>query len=123
MLAISALKQGAFIPFDNDDKPIPGWGTGKLDMAQWLENDGAVSTISQCYPFTGASHSLGGEGFIDRSAPARGEWFFEKAEAIAGQSFDHLDVVFGYQSELLTGMENAHIKLYQELCKLLKRLA
>ncbi len=122
LLQISAFKQGVVIPFDDNARPIPNWGSDDLTVAKWQENDGAVSSISQRYPFTAGNHSLGGEGFLGGEAIEKGKWYYERAEKSTGKSFDHLDVVFGYQSEPLGGMVEAHQKLYSEINTLLCKL-
>ncbi|WP_052808437.1 hypothetical protein [Methyloterricola oryzae] len=116
----SSLYQGSFVDFDSDESPLEGWGSGELTIENWRENDGAVSSISQRFPFTGGERKRGGEGIAGREAIERGKWYYEKAEAITGASFDHLDVVFGYKSDPALG--DAHRNLYRvlanEICRL-----
>lgn len=116
-LMASAFYQGQIVSFD--EAPVPGWGSGDLVMGKWRENDGAVSAISQRYPFTAGDHPVGGEGFM--STPVeRGAWYFETAHTITGRHFDHLDVAFGYHSDLT--LLDAHRQLYEKLYALLNRL-
>ena len=57
--------------------PIPRWGAGDLAIAKWRENDGAVSSISQRFPFTAAVQPLGGDGILGReSNNPKGEMVF-----------------------------------------------
>jgi triacylglycerol lipase len=41
------------------EPPIAHWGTGDLELDKWHENNGAVSSISQRYPFTTGNHPVG----------------------------------------------------------------
>ncbi|MGR9052021.1 MAG: lipase-like domain-containing protein [Gammaproteobacteria bacterium] len=113
-----ALTGGAFyqsVLVDFKGKPIEAWGsTDDLTIEKWRENDGAVSSISQRYPFTGGKHPKGIEGFIERQALQKGQWYYEKAEDITGKSMDHLDVVFGHLTDPNLG--DAHRSLYSKLC-------
>ena len=118
VLKAGALYQGVKVNFDVD--PIPGWGTGDLQISAWRENDGAVSAISQRYPFTAGQHPVGGEEIFDRQSIDKGKWYFEKAEKSTGRSFDHLDVGFGYLSDLT--IVEAHKTLYRNIYRLLARL-
>lgn len=122
LLAFSAAQQGALMTFDNQNPPIPGWGTGDLTVDKWQDNDGAVSSISQRYPFTAGDHPIGGEGFLGGESIEKGKWYFERAQKSTGRSFDHLDAVFGYQSELFGGMIEPHKTLYRNINALLCRL-
>ena len=103
--------------------PIPAWGTGDLSIGKWRENDGAVSSISQRFPFTGGAQPLGGEGIFGRqpSMIEKGKWYFEDIEMITGARFDHLDPVFG---AMLKGprMKEAQAALYGKLNALLQNL-
>jgi triacylglycerol lipase len=110
------------VSFDKQKPPIPGWGTGELTVDKWQENDGAVSSISQRYPFTAGNHPLGGEGFLGGETIEKGKWYFERAEKSTGRSFDHLDVVFGYKSELSGDMVEPHKTLYRNINELLCKL-
>jgi len=58
LLTFLAAQQVAMVTFDKQKLPIPGWGTGDLSVDKWQENDGAVSSISQRYPFTAGNHPL-----------------------------------------------------------------
>ncbi len=118
LLGASAFYQGVTVDFEQP--PIPGWGSGDLAIAKWRENDGAVSSISQRYPFTAGSHAVGGEGIFARQPIERGKWYYEKAENSTGRSFDHLDVVFGCFSE--PALMDAHRGIYRSLCSLLRAL-
>ncbi|SJM94288.1 conserved hypothetical protein [Crenothrix polyspora] len=122
VLAGGAFYQAAVVDFDGIKPDIEGWETGDLTIDQWRENDGAVSSISQRYPFTASNHSPGKEGFLGGETIEKGTWYYERAEKSTGKSFDHLDVVFGYQSEPLGGMVEAHQKLYSEINTLLCKL-
>lgn len=118
ILAASAAYQGFVVDFDVP--PIPGWGSGDLDIARWRSNDGAVSSISQRYPFTAGSHPVGGEGIFRRKSIEKGKWYFERAEKITGRTFDHLDVCVGCLSD--PSMVDAHKRLYDAIYLLLGRL-
>lgn len=118
LLGASAFYQGVTVDFDQP--PIPGWGSGDLTIEKWKENDGAVSSVSQRYPFTAGSHPVGGEGIFGRETVERGKWYYEKAEKSTGRSFDHLDVVFGCFSE--PTIIEAHKAIYKNLCTFLRNL-
>jgi triacylglycerol lipase len=113
VLTSGAFYQAVVVDFDGKSKPIENWGTGDLTINKWRENDGAVSSISQRFPFTGGSHPVGIEGFMNR-AINKGNWYYEKAESITGKSMDHLDVVFGHVTDPSLG--DAHRSLYTKLC-------
>jgi triacylglycerol esterase/lipase EstA (alpha/beta hydrolase family) len=113
VLSGGAFYQAALVDFDGNSKPIENWGTGDLTIDKWRENDGAVSSISQRYPFTGGNHPVGIEGFMDRLIN-KGNWYYEKAESITGKSMDHLDVVFGHVTD--PSLSDAHSTLYTKLC-------
>lgn len=117
-LAATAAYQGVVVDFD--DSPIPGWGSGDLVIDKWRENDGAVSSISQRYPFTAGNHPVGGEGIFDRKPIQKGKWYYEKVEDSTGRSFDHLDVGFGcFTDPSLVGSQK---KLYGSIFSLLRNL-
>jgi len=120
VLAGSAFYQAAVINFDKSHKPIEGWGSADLTIDKWRENDGAVSSISQRYPFTGGDHPVGIEGFMNNQPLKKGNWYYEKAESITKKSMDHLDVVFGHVTDPSLG--DAHRLLYTKLCELICRL-
>jgi triacylglycerol lipase len=119
-LVSSALFQSVVVDFDREEKPLDEWGSGDLTIEKWRENDGAVSSISQRYPFTGGDHTVGGEGIINRKNLEKGKWYYEKAESFTGKSFDHLDVVFGHLTDPSLG--DAHKILYTKLCDLICKL-
>jgi hypothetical protein len=105
--------------------PIPGWGGGDLTMDKWRENDGAVSSISQRYPFAGAARPFGGEGiFAQAGRIEKGKWYFERLDQMLGGPVDHLDVVFG-ASMLLNWRPWHHVPyetIYQKLDSLFQTL-
>jgi hypothetical protein len=73
-------------------KPIPNWGsTNDLRIEAWRRTDGAVSSISQRYPFTHHDEPLGGEGIFARQPIEPGKWYFEHVENAVVQRFDHLE--------------------------------
>jgi triacylglycerol lipase len=121
-----ALYQGLNDPFGEPPiKPIPDWGAGDLTIDKWHENDGAVSSISQRFPFTAGNHPVGGEGIFDRPAETieSGKWYYERAERIVQHRFDHLDVVFGSKINLFDRpVEAAQRRLYGKLCTFLRDL-
>jgi triacylglycerol lipase len=117
-LAATAAYQGVVVDFDNS--PIPGWGSGDLVIEKWRENDGAVSSISQRYPFTAGNHPVGGEGIFERDHIERGKWYYEKVEDSTGRSFDHLDVGFGCFTD--PSLIGAQKKLYRNIFSLLQKL-
>lgn len=124
LLKPSAIYQGQAIEFETN--PIPNWGLGDLHIDKWRENDGAVSSISQRYPFTSGNHPVGGEGIFNKTNDQleTGKWYFEKAEAITGGTrLDHLDISIGYEIPFPNeDAEVAHKKLYQKIYELLNRL-
>ncbi|MGH6935184.1 MAG: lipase [Methylocella sp.] len=77
--------------------PISTWGVGDLVIDKWHENDGAVSSISERFPFTAGAHPLGGEGIFGREPRTieKGKWYFEDTESVTGVRFDHFDPVIG----------------------------
>jgi hypothetical protein len=112
LLLPSALYQ-ASVSFDAP--PIPGWGAGDLTLDAWSENDGAVSSISQRYPFTGQrAASVAAGGFMEGRAPERGKWCFERIETVSGLRFDHLDPVFGISAKS-RALREAHQTLWRKL--------
>ena len=121
-----ALYQGVDDPFGSSlIKPIPGWGAGDLTLDKWRENDGAVSSISQRFPFTAGDHPVGGEGIFGRPAGAiqKGKWYYQRAENIVQHRFDHFDVVLGSKINMLDrSVEAAQRNLYRELCTFLRDL-
>ncbi len=120
VLRKSAKYQGQKVDF-TEVTPIPGWGSGDLQISKWRENDGAVSSISQKYPFTAGIHPVGGMVKIDNNPVIeKGKWYFENADSITNRRFDHLDVGFGYLSDFLA--IPSHIELYQKIYRLLSQL-
>lgn len=117
-----ALYQGVAVAFDQP--PIPGWDAGNLTIDAWRENDGAVSSISQRYPFTAGLHPVGGEGLFARvSAIEKGKWYFERAEQIVQRRFDHFGVVVGAKlAKLDPEVEDAQKLLYRNISSLLTEL-
>lgn len=92
LLQPSACLQAA-VTFDAP--PIPDWGAGDLTLEAWDENDGAVSSISQRFPFTGQHSPETGWGFMRGQPLEPGRWYVERIENIVGLRFDHLDPVCG----------------------------
>jgi triacylglycerol lipase len=103
--------------------PVPGWGTGDLAIVKWHENDGAVSPISQRFPFTAGVHPLGGEGIFGRAPETieKGKWYFEDVESVTGARFDHIDPVVGAKIKG-SEMEATQARLYGKLSLLLQSL-
>lgn len=103
--------------------PIQAWGAGDLSIGKWRENDGAVSSISQRFPFTAGAQPLGGDGIFGREPEKieKGKWYFEDIEKITGARFDHFDPVIGAKLKG-AGMEAAQAVLYGKLCALLQSL-
>ena len=117
-LAATAAYQGVVVDFDHP--PIPGWGSGDLVIEKWRENDGAVSSISQRYPFTGREHAVGGEGIFKRKPLLKGKWYYEKVQNLTGRSFDHLDIGFGcFTDPSLIGAQKT---LYRNIFSRLREL-
>jgi triacylglycerol lipase len=114
LMLASAIYQGVGDPFGNPPiTPIPPWGAGDLMIDKWRENDGAVSSISQRFPFSAGAHPVGGEGIFTR----------EKAENIVEHRFDHFDVVVGSRMNLADrSVEDAQRRLYGKLCTFLRDL-
>jgi hypothetical protein len=110
-----AIYQAQKVDFSSD--PIPGWGEGDLSLQKWRDNDGAVSVISQLYPFTGGSEPVGGEGlFAAGPALRRGEWRFDRLERAIGHRFDHFDPVVGSRLKPLDlTLRDAHREIYKKL--------
>jgi triacylglycerol lipase len=100
--------------FSRPNIPLPGWGTTPLTDAEWHENDGAVSEISQRYPFTCINTQPGEHMFFQRSDVRKGKWYYEFAEDIVNQSLDHLDPVFGAKLKRGSTLSAQHL-LYQKL--------
>ena len=121
-----ALYQGVDDPFDNQAiTPIPDWGAGDLAIDKWRENDGAVSSISQRFPFTAGARPVAEEGIFDRDIKTikKGQWYYERAENIVQHRFDHFDVVVGCKLNFADrSVEDAQRRLYGKLCTLLRDL-
>jgi len=101
------------VQFAPDKPPLPNWGaTDELKIKAWQRNDGAVSSISQRYPFTAKNEPVGGS-ILSGGPIQRGSWYFEPVENVVGRRFDHLDPVFGYQ--LKPNVLPAHQALHQWL--------
>lgn len=103
--------------------PIPGWGAGNLVIDNWRENDGAVSSISQRFPFTAGAQPLGGNGIfgLEPQMVEIGKWYVEDIEAVTGLRFDHFDPVVGAKLKS-PQMEAAQLSLYSKLSALLQSL-
>lgn len=113
--------QAREIQFDPGATPIPGWGAGDLSLSEWRRNDGAVSTISQRYPFTAHPEPVGGQGVFARGATLdRGRWYYEYLNDLNGVRFDHFDPVVG--ALLKPGVRAAHAAIYRRLMTTLQAL-
>jgi triacylglycerol lipase len=75
--------------------PIPGWGSGDLTLDAWAENDGAVSSISERFPFTGRTMPALGGAFMGGEPLEPGKWRAQRVEDVVGLRFDHIDPVCG----------------------------
>jgi triacylglycerol lipase len=118
LLQGTAIYQADRADFVAGALPLPNWNTTpELQIAAWRENDGAVSTISQLFPFTHRQEPIGQEGFLGGQSIEKGRWYFERVENVVGRSLDHLDPVFGVGMK--PGATAAHRKLYQSLAGLL----
>ena len=105
--------------------PLPDWGAGDLTIDKWRENDGAVSSISQRFPFTAGAHPVGGEEIFTRDIQTieRGKWYYETAKEIVQHRFDPFDVVVGCKiNKLDPTVEDAQRRLYGKLCTFLRDL-
>ena len=118
LLEGTASYQADTVDFVPGALPLANWGTApELRIEAWRENDGAVSAISQRFPFTHHSEPSGGEGFFDGAPIEKGKWYFERVENVTGKRFDHLDPGFG--AKLKVGAAAAQRQLYQKLAALL----
>ncbi len=117
-LMVAALYQGRMVRFDSP--PVAQWGYGDLHPSKWRENDGAVSSISQRYPFTAGAHPVGGEGIVNNEEVVRGGWFYENVSSITGQRFNHLSVVFGHMGK--SHIIESQKMLYSSIFQLLRQL-
>jgi hypothetical protein len=120
LLEGTASFQADTVDFVPGALPLPNWGeTSELQIEAWRENDGAVSVISQRFPFTHHSEPLGGEGFFKREPVQKGKWYFERVESVTGERLDHLDPGFGVKLKLRPEATAAQRVLYQKLAALL----
>ena len=120
LLAGSASYQAEKADFAPGALPLANWGTTpELRIDAWRENDGAVSAISQRFPFTHHDEPFGREGLFDGAPLQKGKWYFERIENVTGRRFDHLDPVFGARLKLGAGAAAARRDLYQKLAALL----
>jgi triacylglycerol lipase len=118
LLAGPATYQAKLVDFTSRELPLTAWGTTpELQIDAWRENDGAVSSISQRFPFTHHTEPFGGEGFYERSTIETGKWYFERVENVVGQRLDHLDPGFG--AKMKWGVIDAQHLLYKKLADLL----
>jgi triacylglycerol lipase len=104
-------------------RPIPAWGAGELVIDKWRENDGAVSSISQRFPFTAGAPPMDGDGIFGREPETieKGRWYVEDIEAVTGARFDHFDPVVGAKLKS-SESEAAQARLYGKLSALLQSL-
>ncbi|MGJ4931360.1 lipase [Bradyrhizobium sp. HKCCYLS2038] len=120
LLHASAIYQADREDFAPGERPFDHWGTtSRLRIDAWHENDGAVSAISQEFPFTDHQEPLGGEGFLSRATIEKGKWYFEYVGKVLKKDFDHLDPAFGAK---LPGARAAQQQLYQKLVKRLETI-
>jgi triacylglycerol lipase len=118
LLEGSASYQADVVDFMPGAFPLPNWGTTpELRIEAWRENDGAVSAISQRFPFTHHDEPFGREGIFDGAPIQKGKWHFERVEKIVGRRFDHLDPGFGAAMKL--GVTVTQRDLYQKVAALL----
>ena len=118
LLQDSARYQAETVNFAPEAPPFASWGTTpELRIEAWRENDGAVSEISQRFPFTHHPEPFGREGFFDGGAIQKGKWYFTRVENVIDRRFDHLDPAFGARLKL--GAAAAQRELYQKLAALL----
>lgn len=114
ILVESAVHQ-ANTHFSQPNIPLPGWGVSPLTDAEWQDNDGAVSKISQRDPFICRDNAEARHMFFERPSIEKGKWYYEFAEDVVNQSLDHLDPVFGAKLKLNSGPLSAQHLLYQKL--------
>jgi triacylglycerol lipase len=123
VLELGANYQGRFT---SEIPLIFGWGQGMLAEEKWHANDGAVSEISQRYPFTHKNknlrdgqqkHPVGEYGIHHRNNFAPGQWYWEKIQDQNGKSWDHLDVGFGVylEDELIEHQRTFYQRLFERL--------
>jgi hypothetical protein len=112
ILLPTALYQARDIEFT--EPPIESWGAGALALDEWRRNDGAVSAISQRYPFTARPEPVGGKRLLSPGARLeRGKWYYEELKETTGRCFDHFDLVIG--SQLKPWMREAHRQVYRRI--------
>jgi hypothetical protein len=112
ILLPTALYQARDIEFT--EPPIESWGAGALALDEWRRNDGAVSAISQRYPFTAQPEPVGGKRLFSPGARLeRGKWYYEELKETTGRCFDHFDLVIG--SQLKPWMREPHCQVYRRL--------
>jgi triacylglycerol lipase len=109
---------------DFPSAPIPGWGEDDFSIAKWRDNDGAVSVISQIYPFTARAEPVGGLGVFARGRELeRGKWYYDYLERSIGHRFDHFDPVVGsYLKPIDLTLREAQRTIYHRLSETLQRL-
>jgi hypothetical protein len=109
---------------DFSSAPIANWGGGDLSIGKWRNNDGAVSAISQLYPFTARAEPVGGEGVFSRGRELeRGKWYFDYLDHSIGHRFDHFDPVVGsYLKPIDLTLREAQRTIYRKLSETLQRL-
>jgi len=118
LLEGSATFQADIVNFEPGTVPLPNWGTApELRIDAWRENDGAVSAISQRFPFTHHSEPFGRQGLFDGAPIEKGKWYFDRVENVIGERFDHLDPAFGAGMKL--GVAASQRELYRKLAALL----
>jgi triacylglycerol lipase len=119
LLEGSAIYQAEVVNFVPPALPLANWETTpELQIDAWRENDGAVSAISQRFPFTHHSEPFGREGFFDGAPVQKGKWYFELVKKVIGKRFDHLDPAFGAAMKG-NDVVAAQRELYQKLAALL----
>lgn len=105
--------------FSQNNQPLQGWGASPLTETEWHENDGAVSKISQKYPFVCTGNAGGEHAFFERPIIEKGKWYYEFVEDVVNQSLDHLDPVCGAKLKVGSGALSAQKLLYQKINELL----
>ena len=92
--------------------PIP---VPTFNDADWWENDGLVSTISQQYPWTNGLHPVGTE-FTDTTPSSEfepGKWYFHWEHGV-----DHLDVCLTPELTQYGWQRRFYVNLYRRLAEL-----
>jgi triacylglycerol lipase len=104
--------------FSADKPPLSNWGsTDDLKIEAWRQNDGAVSSISQRYPFTAGNAAWAEVESTDLASIEKGKWHFQRVETIIQRSFDHFDPVCGYLFK--PHVRPAHRLLHQKVNEIL----